>query len=124
MTLAPESIRPLDERMGAGDFSHAADALFGILLGFSVAILRRRDPLAWLLLLLMLSFSQIAQGETVLSTAAGWNDWMQAPAAIFPIATGRHLGCVDDAVRKYFPIARPIQPGIAYCAGRRDGRCC
>src|ERR1700722_3033395 len=70
VTLAPIRSKPL----GASDwvlivFLTMLTPLFCMLLGLGVAYVRPRDPLAWLLLLLMLSFSQIAQGETMLSIA-------------------------------------------------------
>lgn len=55
---------------------------FSIALGFSVLFLRPRDPLAWLLMLLMLSFSQFAGGSAFVETLLGWNDWMR-PVAMF-----------------------------------------
>jgi sigma-B regulation protein RsbU (phosphoserine phosphatase) len=55
---------------------------FSIALGFSVLFLRPRDPLAWLLVLLMLSFGQFASGSSLIETLLGWNDWMR-PAAMF-----------------------------------------
>jgi len=55
---------------------------FCVVLGFTVAFLRPRDPLAWLLLLLMLSFKEIAQGDGFLAIALGWSGWAR-PIAIF-----------------------------------------
>jgi sigma-B regulation protein RsbU (phosphoserine phosphatase) len=55
---------------------------FSIALGFTVLFLRPRDPLAWLLMLLMLSFSQFAGGNSFVETLLGWNGWMR-PAAMF-----------------------------------------
>jgi sigma-B regulation protein RsbU (phosphoserine phosphatase) len=55
---------------------------FSIALGFTVLFLRPRDPLAWLLMLLMLSFSQFSRGNSFVETLLGWNDWMR-PAAMF-----------------------------------------
>jgi len=62
---------------------------FSIALGFTVLFLRPRDPLAWLLMLLMLSFSQIAQGSSLVSTLLGWKDWMRpAGMALNALLTG------------------------------------
>jgi phosphoserine phosphatase RsbU/P len=55
---------------------------FSIALGFTVLFLRPRDPLAWLLMLLMLSFSQFAGGSAFVETLLGWDGWMR-PAAMF-----------------------------------------
>jgi phosphoserine phosphatase RsbU/P len=55
---------------------------FSIVLGFTVLFLRPSDPLAWLLMLLMLSFSQFAGGNSFVETLLGWNGWMR-PAAMF-----------------------------------------
>jgi sigma-B regulation protein RsbU (phosphoserine phosphatase) len=55
---------------------------FSIALGFTVLFLRPRDPLAWLLMLLMLSFSQFARGNSFVETLLGWNGWMR-PTAMF-----------------------------------------
>jgi len=56
---------------------------FSIALGFSVLFLRPRDPLAWLLMLLMLSFGQIAQGNALVGTLLGWGDWMGPAAMVY-----------------------------------------
>jgi phosphoserine phosphatase RsbU/P len=55
---------------------------FSIALGFGALFLRQRDPLAWLLMLLMLSFGQFAGGNSFVETALGWKDWMR-PAGMF-----------------------------------------
>jgi sigma-B regulation protein RsbU (phosphoserine phosphatase) len=56
---------------------------FCILLGFFVVFLRPNDPLAWLLLMLMLSFADVGQGSVFLSVASGWGTWMRVPAGFF-----------------------------------------
>lgn len=56
---------------------------FCLLLGFFVAAIRPRDPLAWLLLALMLSFAQMSTfSGTVLNVILQWPDILR-PAAIF-----------------------------------------
>ncbi len=56
---------------------------FCLLLGFGVAAIRPRDPLAWLLLALMLSFAQMStSGETSSSVLLSWPDVVR-PASIF-----------------------------------------
>jgi phosphoserine phosphatase RsbU/P len=55
---------------------------FCLLLGFFVAAIRPRDPLAWLLLALMLSFAQMSTGNLVgENPLLGWPDVLR-PAAI------------------------------------------
>ncbi|HLW76647.1 MAG TPA: hypothetical protein VKS01_06665, partial [Bryobacteraceae bacterium] len=62
---APVKLAPLKENpLTAGDWTLAIFLLyltpwFCIVLGFAVAFLRPTDPLAWLLLLLMLSFGEV-----------------------------------------------------------------
>jgi phosphoserine phosphatase RsbU/P len=83
ITLAAESAKPLTTQQWIlAAFLLYLTPWFCILLGFGVVALRPRDPLAWLLLLLMLSFSQIVQGNSFVSLALGWDDWMR-PIAIF-----------------------------------------
>ena len=56
---------------------------FCLLLGFFVAAIRPRDPLAWLLLAMMLSFAQMSTfSGTVLNVIFQWPDLLR-PAAIF-----------------------------------------
>ena len=56
---------------------------FCLLLGFGVAAIRPRDPLAWLLLALMLSFAQMSTtGDTGSSVLLSWPDILR-PAGIF-----------------------------------------
>lgn len=69
--------------------SGAADMVLGValgillpwlsaILGFYVAAVRPRDPLAWMVMLLLLSFSQ-----TVLAHVEMWGAWIRVPAEIF-----------------------------------------
>ncbi len=76
---------------------------FCMLLGLGVAYVRPRDPLAWLLLLLMLSFGQIAQGETMLSIAGGWDDWMRPLAIFFQSLLSGTWGVWMMLFGQYFP---------------------
>jgi hypothetical protein len=55
--------------------------VFCLLLGLSVAAIRPYDPLAWLLLLLLMSFSQV--GDFGVQFHAGWPDWLRAPAIAY-----------------------------------------
>jgi sigma-B regulation protein RsbU (phosphoserine phosphatase) len=56
---------------------------FSIALGFSVLFVRPRDPLAWLLMLLLLSFGQTAQGSGFVETILGWDAVMRPPAMFY-----------------------------------------
>ena len=81
--LAPASAKPLK----ASDwvlitFLYYLTPWFCIVLGFAVAFLRPRDLLAWLLLLLMLSFKEIPQGDAFMETALRWPAWLR-PVAVF-----------------------------------------
>ncbi len=68
---------------------------FCMALGFGVAFLRPRDPLAWLLLLLMLSFRHVTGAETeVRLIELGWNGVMRS-VALFS----------TDLLRNSWPIA-------------------
>ena len=54
---------------------------FCLLLGFFVAAIRPRDPLAWLLLALMLSFAQLSTSGPLMDVIMRWPDILR-PAAI------------------------------------------
>jgi phosphoserine phosphatase RsbU/P len=104
ITLAAERATPLTTQ----DWILAAILVyltpwFCILLGFGVVALRPRDPLAWLLLLLMLSFSQIAQGGAFASLAAGWDDWMRPIAIFFQTLTAGTWPVWMVLFGQYFP---------------------
>ena len=76
---------------------------FCIVLGFSVLFLRPRDPLAWLLLLLMLSFAETAQGDGFTSTFLAWNDWMRPVAMFFHSLLVATWGLWMMLFGQYFP---------------------
>jgi phosphoserine phosphatase RsbU/P len=61
-----------------------------LLLGFSLALMRTRDPLAWLLLAVMLSFPQILETYKVQGWPGGWGQagmlYHAGLAAVFPIS--------------------------------------
>ncbi len=81
--LAPESETPLS--VGDWVLRMLLDSItpwFCIFLGFFVAFLRPRDILAWLLLLLLLSFKDLAPSDQLRLTTLAWSGWMR-PAAIF-----------------------------------------
>ena len=81
---------------------------FSLLLGFWVAFRRPRDPLAWLLLALMLSFPHILQAFIVQGWPAGWRQagvvYESLLEAAFPIVI-YYFG-------RFFP--EPFPPGSRY----------
>jgi sigma-B regulation protein RsbU (phosphoserine phosphatase) len=81
--LAPVSTKPLSvSDWVLASFLDYLTPWFCIVLGFVVTFLRPRDRLAWLLLLLMLSFKEIAQGDAFMEMALSWPAWLR-PIAIF-----------------------------------------
>jgi hypothetical protein len=50
------------------------------LLGFAVAVIRPRDPMAWLLLLMLLSLSQNFFSYV---GVLGWPQWLRIPSHIY-----------------------------------------
>ena len=101
--LAPESEKPA----AVSDwvltlFVYGLTPLFSILLGFTVAFLRPRDPLAWLLLLMMLSFNQIAQGEN-LWVAAAWAPWARAGGTFYQTLLSQTWSIWMMLFGQYFP---------------------
>lgn len=74
--LAPASESPLTiSKWALAITLDELTAWFCILLGFFVAFLRPRDRLAWLLLLLLLSFKQLSRTDVLESAAYGWGDF-------------------------------------------------
>jgi sigma-B regulation protein RsbU (phosphoserine phosphatase) len=59
-----------------------------ILLGFGVLAIRPRDPVAWLLLLLMLSFSLMSLGDFSTTVAWSWPALVRAPALVYDALLG------------------------------------
>jgi sigma-B regulation protein RsbU (phosphoserine phosphatase) len=81
--LAPLSAQPLKvSEWVLTAFLYYLTPWFCLALGFTVAFLRPRDLLAWLLLLLMLSFKEVSQGDGFMQIALGWPAWAR-PAAVF-----------------------------------------
>lgn len=76
---------------------------FCILLGFTVAFLRPDDLLAWLLLLLMLSFSGIALSDAVVSKAAAWEPWLRREAIFYQSLLNGSWGVWMLLFGQYFP---------------------
>jgi len=56
---------------------------FCLALGFFVAFLRPRDPLAWLLLALLMSFAAVSQGDAVGAVILGWTGWARSLATFW-----------------------------------------
>ncbi len=54
--------------------------VLSILLGFGVAVIRPRDPMAWLLLAMLLSFTLLTNGNV---TPLGWPAWLRIPAQVY-----------------------------------------
>lgn len=61
--------------------------IFCLLLGFWVAAVRPRDPLAWLLLALLLSFTQNVEAGIV-----GWGRWIRGVTEVYHVGPGP-FGC-------------------------------
>ena len=58
---------------------------FCLLLGFFVTAIRPRDPLAWLLLALMLSFTQLSTSGPLMDVVLRWPDILRPAAAFYII---------------------------------------
>ncbi len=76
---------------------------FCIVLGFLVAFQRPFDPLAWLLLGLMLSFSQVATGDGLIQFALGWERGVSTIAVLFWAACGASWPILMCLFGIYFP---------------------
>jgi sigma-B regulation protein RsbU (phosphoserine phosphatase) len=104
VTLAPESTKPLSvQDWVLASFLYYLIPWFCILLGFTVAFLRPDDLLAWLLLLLMLSFSEIALSDAVASTVAGWEPWLRPEAIFYESLLNGSWGVWMLLFGQYFP---------------------
>lgn len=102
--LAPLSEKPLPARDWiVASFLNYLTPWFCILLGFFVAFIRPRDLLAWLLLLLMLSFSQVAQGDAFRSIIPGWHGWIRSVAMFYYTALNGTWGLWMMLFGQYFP---------------------
>ncbi|HEV2687654.1 MAG TPA: GAF domain-containing protein, partial [Bryobacteraceae bacterium] len=63
--------------------------MFCLLLGFGVTAIRPRDPLAWLLLALMLAFAQMSTaGDTAMNVVLAWPDILRPAAAFYHTLMG------------------------------------
>jgi phosphoserine phosphatase RsbU/P len=73
------------KRISATVYTHAAVMhvvmpAFCLLLGFGVAAIRPRDPMAWLLLILLVSQSQNALSNVSVN---GWPQWLRIPSHVY-----------------------------------------
>ncbi len=75
---------------------------FCFALGFGVLMIRPRDPLAWLLLLLMLSFGAVAQSSFT-TTIFDWNDWMRPAGMFYHSVLNGSWGVAMLLFGQYFP---------------------
>jgi len=80
---------------------------FCICLGFLVAFLRPRDILAWLLLLLMLSFKEVAVTDDLRLIPLGWTDSMRAAAVFSASLLGSCWPIAMLLFGQYFPDRSP-----------------
>ena len=102
--LAPLSSKPLSPRDWVlTSFLNYLTPWFCILLGFGVTFLRPRDPLAWLLLLLLLSFSFVAQGQNFASVAASWEPGIRSVALFYHAFLSGTWGLWMMLFGQYFP---------------------
>jgi phosphoserine phosphatase RsbU/P len=102
--LAAISEKPLPAREWiAISFLNYLTPWFCIALGFFVAFIRPRDLLAWLLLMLMLSFSQVAQGDAFRSMLQGWHGWIRPLAMFYFTALNGSWGLWMMLFGQYFP---------------------
>jgi sigma-B regulation protein RsbU (phosphoserine phosphatase) len=74
-----------------------------IVIGFGVLFLRPNDLLAWLLLLLMLSFAQTAQGSEFTSVILNWESSMRIPAMFYSSLANGLWGVAMLLFGQYFP---------------------
>ena len=76
---------------------------FCLLLGFSIAFLRPRDPLAWLLLALLLSFASISQGDAAGAVVLSWSGWTRSLAILWLPFWSSTWGLWMMLFGQYFP---------------------
>ena len=84
--------------------------LLCILLGFWVAAIRIQDPMAWLLLAMMLSFSQIGSTPGVL----GWPGWFRPIGLFFLLTTGFTWSVWMMLFGIYFPTRSRVERRVPW----------
>ncbi|MEJ7607196.1 MAG: GAF domain-containing protein [Bryobacteraceae bacterium] len=82
-TIPLRSVRT--KQIGVLVYAYAAVMFFlmpavSLLLGFGVAAIRPRDPMAWLLLFLMVSLAQFSVGNV---SIMGWPAWIRLPSHLY-----------------------------------------
>jgi sigma-B regulation protein RsbU (phosphoserine phosphatase) len=76
---------------------------FCLLLGFAVAFIRPRDPLAWLLLALMISFGRLSAGDATVGILWSWPSWARVPGIFLTILFGVCWALCMFLFGLYFP---------------------
>lgn len=76
---------------------------FCLILGFGVAFQRPLDPLAWLLLMLLMSFGGVAQAGNVVAIVVGWEMPTRPLAALYYLTTTNSWGFWMMLFGQYFP---------------------
>lgn len=76
---------------------------FCLILGFGVAFQRPTDPLAWLLVMLLMSFGGVAQAGNVLAIAAGWEMPTRPLAVMYYLTMTNSWGFWMMLFGQYFP---------------------
>src|SRR5581483_4886736 len=76
---------------------------FCLILGFGVAFQRPVDPLAWLLLMLLMSFGGVAQAGNVLAIVAGWEIPTRPLAVLYYLTMTNSWGFWMMLFGQYFP---------------------
>ncbi len=76
---------------------------FCLILGFGVAFQRPRDPLAWLLLLLLMSFGGVAQAGRVLIIVSSWEMPTRPLAVLYYLTITNSWGFWMLLFGQYFP---------------------
>jgi len=76
---------------------------FCLILGFVIALQRPLDPLAWLLLLLLMSFGAIAQAGNVLAIVSGWELPTRPVAVMYYLTISNSVGFWMLVFSQYFP---------------------
>ncbi len=79
-----------------------------VLLGFWVAFQRPRDPMAWLLLALMLTFPHLFESYK----AEAWPPWWREAAMLYHVALGSMLPLVMFLFGRFFP--EPFEPRSSF----------
>src|SRR5579872_1646078 len=82
--------------------------LFSLLLGFVVAGIRPRDPLAWLLFVLMVGFSQFGGGWVLVSTVRDWGPGVRQAGLFYHTLAANVWSTCLLLFGVYFPERLPL----------------